>query len=225
VLDSIDVFALTCNPGDFSPSEIRTQMTQDLSGADFFSETVITQDSVKGDDAQSLDEKLSIAPSIYSFGEKSLLISIASLILVSMLFIVSRLPFLRGFQSLGRRLVSSGLIALFFAVVFRFILPNLTKSSSGNSGDISGLATNIIERIGFRLDEVAIIGFGILTFIGTVIIVIDHYLRKTDRFKLKTHSDTRKGEEKPDSADQSKSTSPTSSKKEPKQSDPDRSKD
>ncbi len=190
-VDKINVFDLDCKPIGFSAQEVSSQMANDLSTGDFLNDTVITQDDIKNKEGQTISEQFAIAPAIYSISQKSLLISIGALLLIAAFYISVRLPFLRGLQSFGRRLIADSLIPLLFTIAFRILLPNITKSANSGMDNISDLATKIGGSFATKVDTAVIIGFSILAAAGFMILIVDYFIRRSEKHKLKTHNHTR----------------------------------
>ncbi len=171
---AINVFDVTCQPPGLSSEFIKKQVESDLQSLEVLKDVVFTQDDLpKSQQGKTMQEQFSYAPLVYQVLKSSIVPSVALFLIAAAVYVWVRLPLLKGLKSLGRDLLSNGLMLILMTVVFGFIIPRYTSMFAVSGEGIAGLMNRVLESYIHKFDilvinvalQVAATGFALLLIV------------------------------------------------------------
>lgn len=167
----VNVFNVDCKPAGFSFEFVRSQVLNDLQSSDFLKSPIINQDNLpKSPDGKTLEEQYSYVPTIFQILQGGIFISIILVVLSATLFVYVRRPLSKGFQALGRDLLSNGVMLILLTIGFGFLLPRYTDTFSIQGNATSALFNQVSDLYIQKIDiivinvaiQIAAVGLGIM---------------------------------------------------------------
>lgn len=143
----VNVFDVACRPFGFSYEFVRENVLADLQSASFLEDTRITEEDLpKSVNGKRIDEQYSFAPRLFQLLNKSIFPSIGLLLLSAGIFVYVRKPYQRGLKSLGRDLLSNGVMIIVLTIIFGFIIPRYTNTFSIAGDGMSLLFNRVFDH-------------------------------------------------------------------------------
>lgn len=177
-----NVFNLECQPPGFYENIVKTQVLGDLNNSDFLKNPEITENNLpKTADESKFTEKFHFMPLIYSILQNGIIIFGGFFVLCSLIYLLARLPFRKGFKSLGRDLLGNGVMLVIFTALYSALFPKITSSfklqitSSGNEA-VEKSVNYFVHSVDVLVINIAIQ----IAVVGLLILIIEKMTRPTE---------------------------------------------
>lgn len=170
----INVFSVECRPDGITHEYIEELILTDLQDTSILEKTSYSADDLpKTADGKALQEKYSFLPLLYRVMQNSVIPALLILLFSAVVFVLARRPFTRGIRSLGRDLLSNGLMIIALTFVFGFVVPKYSDAFSLQGSDTIQLLNRVMDSYIHKFDiliinvaiQVAAAGFGLLVLV------------------------------------------------------------
>ncbi len=178
-IPEVTIFELECRPENVPLQFVKDKMSADLRSSDTLkAEFILTEQNLpKTEDGTLVYEKVLFLPSVMQFFNSYLWLFIVVFVIAAGLFVKARKTYRKGFQSLGRDLLSNGATLIIATVIFGFVLPTVTDTFTLQGNDTITQINTVTEILTRRFDIIIINTALQIIALAVLIIVLERMSR------------------------------------------------